>query len=798
MFRVMLRGLVEVVVDIPTGKLDGAFTYDAGESVELGARVRVPLGNRVVDGWVVGPVAAGDVASDAVKPIAEVDPEAATLDPASIELAAWIRRRYVCTFREALLAAAPRATNPTAHGRYVFVGVPDREDRLASTLAPAMGSSPFTLVTAARALKRQRFKIALPALRRELDRLIGLGIVQRREAARRTSMRAPSAPMRVVIEDATRAKGPGQRRLAEALLAAGGALPAADARRQAAIDGETLKRAERAGLIRIEAAKERETSIAATVPAGFASTSGQLDAIERIDAAARAGSTVALLHGVTGSGKTHVYSQLVDRVRARGGRSIVLVPEISLTPQTAARFTSAFGDRVGVLHSGLSPAERSRVWQAAASGALDVVVGARSAVFAPLPDVRLIVVDEEQEPSYKQDVAPRYDAQAVARERMRSAGGTVVFGSATPSLEIYNEAREGSVLHVRLAERATSAPMPPVEIVDMTAERGERARRPLGPTLVAAVDAALRRGEKALLFVNRRGYAGLLLCRACGFAPRCRRCAISLVVHSPDGSLRCHVCGAAFRIPTECPKCHAHELRPFGYGTQRVEEEVRALFPSARVVRMDADTTGGRGAHGRLLHSFSDDGDVLIGTQMIAKGLDFPTVTVVGVISADVDLHRPDFRAAERTFGLLTQVAGRAGRVAPGSNVIVQTYSPEHYAVTSAARHDYEGFANRELALRRELGYPPFGRLAYVGVAAIDASVAELAAAQLADALRARFPAVQVLGPAPDPLPKARGEYRLRIALKSRSEEDLLDAAHAAHAARPPGDARITITVDPR
>ena len=521
-------------------------------------------------------------------------------------------------------------------------------------------------------------------------------------------------------------------------------------------------------------------------------------AIERIDSAARAGTTVALLHGVTGSGKTHIYAQLVDRARARGGRSIVLVPEISLTPQTAARFANAFGDRVGVLHSGLSPAERGRVWQAAAGGALDVVVGARSAVFAPLPDVRLIVVDEEQEPSYKQDVAPRYDAQAVARERMRLVGGTVVFGSATPSLEIYNEAREGAVLHVRLAERATSAPLPPVEIVDMTAERGERARRPLGPTLVAAVDAALRRGEKALLFVNRRGYAGLLLCRACGFAPRCRRCAISLVVHSADGSLRCHVCGAAYRIPVECPKCHAHELRPFGYGTQRVEEEVRALFPSARVVRMDADTTGARGSHGKLLHSFSDDGDVLIGTQMIAKGLDFPTVTVVGVISADVDLHRPDFRAAERTFGLLTQVAGRAGRMSPGSSVIVQTYSPDHYAVTSAARHDYDGFATKELALRRELGYPPFGRLAYVGVAAIDAAAAERAAAHLAEVLRTTYPAVQVLGPAPDPLPKARGEYRLRIALKSRNEGELLDAAHAAQAARPPGDVRITITVDPR
>ena len=793
-----LRGLVDVVVDVPTGRLGGAFTYDAGDGVELGARVRVPLGNREVGGWVVGTAGPGDVESGAVKPLAAIDADAPALDAMAIELAAWLRYRYVCTYREALLTAAPRSTNAAAHRRYIFVAVPDAEEGLATTLARAAGEAPFTLVTAARALKSARVKITLAALRRELDRLLALHVLERRDAVTRGASRSSRAPLRVVLADASLAKGPAQRRLADALLSSDGTLPATDARRRAAVTKDTLKRAERSGMVRIEAFQTRERVAVTAIAGGFASTAGQADAIERIDAAARAEPAVALLHGVTGSGKTHIYAQLVDRVRARGGRSIVLVPEISLTPQTAARFSAAFGDRVGVLHSGLSPSEKNRVWQAAADGALDVIVGARSAVFAPLPDVRLIVVDEEQEPSYKQDVAPRYDAQAVARRRMLVAGGTVVFGSATPSLEIYNEALEGSILHVKLAERATSAPLPPVEIVDMTAERGERGRRPLGPTLVAAVDAALRRGEKSLLFVNRRGYAGLLLCRACGFAPRCRRCSISLVVHSADGSLRCHICGAAYRVPADCPKCHAHELRPFGYGTQRVEEEVRALFPTARVVRMDADTTGTRGAHGRLLHSFGDDGDILIGTQMIAKGLDFPTVTVVGVISADVDLHRPDFRAAERTFSLLTQVAGRAGRVSHGSSVIVQTYSPEHYAVTHAAHHDYDAFAKQELALRRELSYPPFGRLAYIGIACVDAPAAEKAATALAAALTANHPGVQVLGPASDPLPKARGEYRLRIALKSQSEKDLLDAAHAAHDARPQGDVRVTVTVDPR
>ncbi|HKW44454.1 MAG TPA: primosomal protein N' [Candidatus Eremiobacteraceae bacterium] len=789
---------MEVVIDVPTGRLDGAFTYDAGAGVELGARVRVPLGSRAVNGWVIGPANSAGVGSGEVKQIDAVDDEAALLDPAAIELAAWLRRRYVCTYREALMLAAPKATNAAAHGRYAFEVPPQGNDATGDAIFNAVGSSPFTLVTASRALRRARIKLTLPALRREFDRLLKTGALARRDPKPRAVAGKARPSTHVVMEDAARARGPAQRRLAAVLLEAQGTLPSAEALRRADVTKATLARARHAGVLRIEEVAPPEKATAAVRPAAFESTRAQADAIDRIDAAARAGHAVALLHGVTGSGKTHIYAQLVDRVRGRGGTSIVLVPEISLTPQTAARFGSAFGDRVGVLHSGLSHAERDQVWRSAAAGALDVVVGARSAVFAPLPGVRLIVVDEEQEPSYKQDVAPRYDAQAVARQRMAAVDGLVVFGSATPSLEIYNEALEGSILHVRLSERATNAPLPPVEIVDMTAERGERARRPLGPTLIAAVDAALRRGEKALLFVNRRGYAGVLLCRACGFAPRCRRCSVSLVVHSADSSLRCHVCGAAFRVPPDCPKCHALELRPLGYGTQRVEEEARALFPSARIVRMDADTTGARGAHRELLRSFGDGGDILIGTQMIAKGLDFPTVTVVGVIAADVDLHRPDFRAAERTFALLTQVAGRAGRASPGSSVIVQTYSPDHYAVTHAARHDYESFARRELAMRRELGYPPFGRLAYIGIAAVDAAAAESAAARLAGMLRTEFPGVQTLGPAPDPLPKARGEYRLRIALKSRSLDSLLDAAHAAHAARSLGDVRVTITVEPR
>ncbi len=792
----ILHGLVEVVLDVQNSRLADAFTYAAPpDGVARGARVRVPLGRRSVSGWVVG--SSGSASVRDAKMIQEVDAAAALIDPAAIDLAIWMRRRYACTMREALLAAQARTSKQDARTRYVFSAEQFDAGGFDGRLAAAVGARPFTLLGAVRALKKSGLRISLPDLRRNITKLVRTGVVKRVVTAA-SSVRTPRGQSIVVLVDASRSRGSVQTRVARALSEAGGRLPASDLHIRAGADAGALRRAVRSGLVRLEACevdpKVAQPRTARVEP----STPAQADAIERIDALGRAGFGVALLHGVTGSGKTHVYARLIDRVRKRGRRAIVLVPEIALTPQTSGRLAAAFGARVGVLHSGLAQSERDRILAAARAGSFDVIVGPRSAVFAPLPDVGLIVVDEEHEPSYKQDVAPRYDAQTVARRRMAQANGLVVLGSATPSLESYVEATSGAILYVRLRERATQAPLPPVQIVDMSTEVHDRKRRPLGPSLIAAADTTLARGEKVLLFVNRRGYAGLLLCRACGFAPRCRRCAISLVVHADDNSLRCHVCGAAFKIPDVCPKCHAAGLRPFGFGTQRVEEEVRDFFPGAKIVRMDSDTTSTRGAHGRLLDRFGGDGDVLIGTQMIAKGLDFPTVMLVGVISADVDLHRPDFRAAERTFQLLTQVAGRAGRAEKGSSVIVQTFAPDHYAIRHAAAHDFEAFATQELAMRRELSYPPFGRIAFVGLSGIDRAITEGAALALAGELQAFAPAVAVLGPAPDPLPKARGEYRLRIALKTQAEDALLDAAETARAARVADGVRVTVTVDPR
>ena len=786
---------VDVVVDVPTTRLDGSLTYAvAGEAPPIGARVKIQLGRRMVGGWVISePVAVVDTA--ALKPIESVEEGLPRFGAREVRLAGWLRRRYACTFREALAAVAPRGGAGTALAKYSFGAPPPPGNRIADALYRRFERTAFAPSSARRALRAGGLSVPASALQKELGRLVRLGLLRCLASQARKPVRARPDPLHAVLANVG-AKGAAQRRLVRALAEAGGELPLPEAKRRARVAAQVIRRAVAGGSIELAG---RGPGGRATLGAdeSFVATAEQRAAIETLSKAMTE-ANVALLHGITGSGKTFVYARVIERVRSAGGRAIVLVPEISLTPQTAARFAAAFGSKVSVLHSDLSDGERARVWQDAEKGNLDVVVGARSAVFAPLPNLKLIVIDEEHEPSYKQDVAPRYDAAAVARERMAREGGSVLLGSATPSLESYWEAKSGAIRYVRLEKRATAAPLPPVEVVDMTAEQTARGRRPLGSSLVSAIDSALANGEKIMLFVNRRGYAGLLLCRACGFVPKCRRCAVSLVLHTADQSMRCHVCGAAFRAPSSCPKCRSLDLRPFGFGTQRVEQEVRELFPAARIVRMDSDTTATRGAHGALLDNFASAGDVLIGTQMIAKGLDFPTLTVVGVVAADVDLHRPDFRAAERTFQLLTQVAGRAGRASAGSRVVVQTYSAGHYAIELAALHDYEAFAEKELALRRELKYPPFGRLVSLEFAGAALRELSSAAGKLAERLRADLSDLQVLGPAPDPLPKARGEFRLRVAVKADSEERLMAACEVAQAMKQPAGVRLTVVVDPR
>ncbi|HUO66470.1 MAG TPA: primosomal protein N', partial [Gammaproteobacteria bacterium] len=526
-------------------------------------------------------------------------------------------------------------------------------------------------------------------------------------------------------------------------------------------------------------------------------TDEQRGALAWLEGALSAGEfATALLYGVTASGKTLVYVEAIRRVVRAGGRAIVLVPEISLTPQTARRFEAAFGDRVAVLHSALSERERFDAWQACGRGEIDVVVGARSAVFAPLPGVRLLVVDEAHDPSYKQEGVPRYQTVAVARERMRLAGGVLVLGSATPSLESYAAAKSGAIALLELRERATAQPLPRVRLVDLRKEFEGGNRSIFSSALVQALGERLERGEKSLLFVNRRGSAGALVCRACGASPECPRCSVALSVHRSERLLRCHYCDYQSPIPSRCPVCGAETIAELGIGTERVVEETLRLFPQARVLRMDSDTTTRVGDHARILGEFEARGDVLVGTQMVAKGLDYPTVTLAGVVAADLGLYAPDFRAAERSFALIAQVCGRSGRTRRGE-AIVQTYAPDHPAIAFAARHDYDGFAEIELAERAAAGFPPSRRLVYLGVLGRNRRRVVQTVQRYAEL--ARGVEVEVLGPAPYPVVRVNEEWRYRVALRSRRSAPMRAVVRERilPLARSDRETRLAINVDP-
>jgi len=507
-------------------------------------------------------------------------------------------------------------------------------------------------------------------------------------------------------------------------------------------------------------------------------------AVREIQAALQAGEhRTFLLYGVTGSGKTEVYCQSAARALALGRGAIVLVPEIALTPQMIAAFRSRFGRRVAVLHSRLSDGERYGEWMRIAEGEAGIVLGARSALFAPLADPGLIIIDEEHEPSYKQEENPRYHARTVALHVARERGAAVVLGSATPALESFFAAGRGEYRLLRMDERIESRPLPRVQVVDLRAELRRGNRGFFSRPLLLAVRERLARREQVILFLNRRGFSTIVVCRECGLVVKCPHCDVSLTYHA-NGRLLCHYCHHTAPAPAVCPDCGGKQIGYFGAGTQKIEQEVKRLFPRARVLRLDSDTAARKGSHREILGAFRQGGaDILIGTQMIAKGLDIPSVTLVGVVNADVSLHMPDFRAAERTFQLLTQVAGRAGRGDLGGEAIIQTYQPEHYAVCAARDHDYEGFYRQEIEYRRALDYPPFSRLARLLVTGPRAAEVEGAINILYSKLK-EFAGrgeeeIRFLGPAPAPLSRIKDYYRWHLVLKS-PREDLLHAAAAA------------------
>lgn len=515
---------------------------------------------------------------------------------------------------------------------------------------------------------------------------------------------------------------------------------------------------------------------------------------------------VYLLHGITGSGKTEVYLQAISRVQDKGKSSIVLVPEISLTPQTIERFRARFGDHVAVLHSRLTDAARFLQWKKISEGKANIVVGARSAVFAPVKNLGLIVIDEEHETSYKQQDSPRYHAREVAVKRAGLNNAVVILGSATPSLESYYKAKHGIFKILHLTQRIEDKQLPNVQIIDMRQHIGRSKRHPVfSKPLEDAIKAALDNRQQAILFLNRRGFATFMNCRKCGFVLKCKNCDATLTYHFQDKQLVCHWCNWRQKPPEVCPHCKSSYISYFGLGTEKVESEVARLFAGAGVSRMDTDATGRRGSHKEILDSFkTGQTHLLVGTQMIAKGLDFPAVTLVGVVSADNALYVPDFRCGERTFNLLTQVAGRAGRGAVHGKVLVQTFTPQHYAIVAASKHDYVSFFNQEIKYRKQLQLPPYTHLVVITFRSRKQDRVLKAAEALAKLLRQRISAagtkddLEITGPALAPIPRLRREYRWNVLLKAKEAEDAVGLLKRSlkHFKKPSG-VRMAVDVDP-
>lgn len=601
-------------------------------------------------------------------------------------------------------------------------------------------------------------------------------------------------------------RAPRQADALRALVDAGGPVAVKAAAEQAGVAEGVFRTLEKHGLVVIESAVVARDPYSEKFVSSAAITlnSEQEEALRAVEEAMDKPGTPILLFGVTGSGKTEIYLQAIRKAVECGRTALVLVPEIALTPQTVERFKSRFADmqeKIAVLHSHLSDGERHDEWHKIHSGDARVVIGARSSIFAPLENLGIIIVDEEHESSYKQDEAPRYNARDMAVLRGHREGAAVLLGSATPSLESWHNAQTGKYRLVRLSQRVDDKRMPVVRVLDL---RQQARRTPEGGILSAplreAIEGRIARGEQTILFLNRRGFSTSMLCEACGHVCECPDCSVSLTYHRAAGRIVCHICGHSSRAPKVCPKCSDPGIRHAGVGTQKVEEAVARIFPKARIARMDADSMTRKDSHRETLGAFKEGKiDILVGTQMIAKGLHFPNVTLVGIVNADLGLHMPDFRAGERTFQLLTQVAGRAGRGEMEGEVLVQTFTPFSPSIQFARHHDFEGFMEQEMEFRRQFNYPPFGKMVLITLRGTMFERVEFSAQTLARKLKAAAPPGIVVGEGvPAPLEKAKTYYRFQVSLRGPSSMQLARLTRSVLDSLPmPEDVFVAVDVDP-
>ena len=757
---------VAVAVPVPFLDLLSYAVPDGTPEPPVGARVRVPVGSRTMTGIVVEHAVAA--AALELKPIAEVLDDEPFLPPAVVDLCRWVAEYYVAGIGDTLAMAMP----PGAKGK--------------SARASSFRTRRVASITAQ-----------------------GLAAVGARSGDG-ASESVLSVTQRVALEILGGVTAP---------------LPTA-ALRERGVSGEVLGRLAARGLVSLQNETEdrdplARAAMAVDVPVGRTLTAEQTGALAQLTALAESGEfRVALLHGVTGSGKTEVYLRLAEFVRRTGRQTLLLVPEIALTPVVAGLVSKAFRGRIAIQHSALSDGERHDQWQRIRRGEVDVVVGTRSAVFAPLPKLGLIIVDEEHDSSYKQEETPRYHGRDVAIVRASRDQALVVLGSATPSMETYQNCETGKYERAVLGRRVLDRPLAAVRLVNMREEyAADGPDVVISRPLAAAIEERLHRQEQVLILLNRRGYSTAVICRQCGDTFECPNCSISLTIHSarqggvaarnlPDRTSgdrprwrgRCHYCNYSLIIPNTCRKCAAPYLEHTGFGTEKVEHQLQQRFPAARIGRVDRDAIRRKGALTSLLSRFAArELDILVGTQMIAKGHDFPAVTLVGVISADVGLGLADFRATERTFQLLTQVAGRAGRGEQAGEAIVQTLFPEHYSIQLACRQDYGAFFERELGFRRGMRYPPMVALVNTIVRGRTFDDAMQTAAEIVRRLEPVIAGgnIVVLGPAPAPLTRLRGEHRVQFFLKGTRRAEMRQALTTVLAGMPEVRRRVTVDVDP-
>jgi primosomal protein N' (replication factor Y) len=828
----------KVIVDVPSKQTNRSFDYIIpdlfSDWVEVGSRVAVSFGPRTLQGFVVGISEQSEYQASKLKSIEHVLDLDPPLTPELVELAHWISQTYLCHEITALQAMIPGALkakyerqiswNESMETQQTMVFFSEQNEVIAHI--KARGSVTFeALVT------------IFPGQGLWIKQLIRTGyllesqVVKDRLAKKKVLTLFPSADlqwlssqMNLLTDKAKR-----QKEVLHYLIDHPQPIQLSELMLKLNVGASTVKGLADKGMVEL---KEVEVyrdpyanrSFPQTKPLSL--TLEQRQVFEPISQAVRESNhQVFLLHGVTGSGKTEVYLQSIQQCLDKEKEAIVLVPEISLTPQMVERFKGRFGDEVAVLHSRLSQGERYDEWRKISLKQVKVVIGARSAVFAPFTRLGLIIIDEEHESSYKQEESPKYHARDVAIERAKRHDASVILGSATPSLESFYQSigsgintGDSSYKLLTMAERVEGRPLPPVQIVDMREELKEGNRSMFSRGLYKAIEERLHKKEQTVLLLNRRGYSTFVMCRTCGYTIGCPHCDISLTYHQSSQRIRCHYCGYTERQVQECPSCQSEHIRYFGTGTQKVEEELAKLFPGIRVIRMDVDTTTEKGSHEKWLNLFRDrKADVLLGTQMVAKGLDFPDVTLVGVIAADTVLNLPDFRAGERTFQLLTQVAGRAGRHQLPGEVFIQTYTPEHYSIQSASQHDYHAFIHTELDLRHSRGYPPYYRLILITlsheqvallvrtaesyVSRIKELAKEAGISVFADS-NSRAAELDIMGPVASPIPRIKDRYRFQCMLKYRGEAQISEIVRKATASFDDlcrqQNLQISVDVDPQ